>query len=855
MLLKDMEEEEMIKLISWNVNGLRACVGKNFMEDFQKLDADIFCLQETKLQEGQIELNLPGYYQYWNYAKKKGYSGTAVFTKKEPLSVTYGIGVEEHDQEGRVITLEFDDFYMITVYTPNSQNELARLPYRMEWEDAFLAYIKKLDEKKPVIFCGDLNVAHQEIDLKNPKTNRHNAGFTDEERGKMTALLSAGFVDTFRYFYPNQEEIYSWWSYRFRAREKNAGWRIDYFITSQRLTDRLEDAKIHTEIFGSDHCPVELLLKHTAPEKPQYMKFILAAINAKYIHSNPAVYSLAAYARQQDAGLEEHIEIAEYTINQSLGSILADLYHRKPDVIGFSCYIWNIDMVYRLLPELKKLLPEVDLWLGGPEVTYDAPSLLETHSELTGVMIGEGEVTFTEVLQSYCREEPPALENIPGLVLRKGDGSVHRTPSRELTDLSRIPFLYEDPDRFTNRIIYYETSRGCPFRCSYCLSSIDKRVRFRDISLVKKELQFFLDHQVKQVKFVDRTFNCSHAHAMEIWNYIREHDNGITNFHFEIAADLLDDEELELIASLRPGAIQMEIGVQSTNPRTIQEIDRVMDVEKLAKIVSRLHAAHNVHIHLDLIAGLPYEDYDSFRKSFQDVFAMKPEQLQLGFLKVLKGSNMHRKAEEYGIVYSDQPPYEVLFTRWLSYEEILRLKKVEEMVELYYNTNQYPTTLQILLAEYENAYSFFEMLADFYEEKGYFLQTPARAYRYQVLLDFVAEQFPKLEGMIREALTVDYYLRENAKARPAFAPEDRISREECREFWEKESRTHRYLTAPSYCRVSAKGMARMVHLEAIHYDFQQRIPLENEKYLLFDYETRDPLTHAARVEILDWMEV
>ena len=247
-----------MKLISWNVNGLRACVTKGFMDFFAEADADIFCIQESKLQEGQIQLELPGYYQYWNYAGKKGYSGTAVFTRQEPLSVSYGIGIEEHDQEGRVITLEFGDFYLVTVYTPNSQNELARLSYRMEWEDAFLAYLKKLEEKKPVIFCGDLNVAHREIDLKNPKTNRRNAGFTDEEREKFSRLLESGFIDTFRYFYPDQEQIYSWWSYRFRAREKNAGWRIDYFCVSESLKESLVDAKILTDVMGSDHCPVEL---------------------------------------------------------------------------------------------------------------------------------------------------------------------------------------------------------------------------------------------------------------------------------------------------------------------------------------------------------------------------------------------------------------------------------------------------------------------------------------------------------------------------------------------------------------------------------------------------------------------
>ena len=250
-----------MKFISWNVNGIRACMTKGFMDFFKEVDADIFCLQETKLQAGQIEMDLEGYHQYWNYAEKKGYSGTAIFTKKEPISVAYGLGIEEHDKEGRVITLEFDDFYFITVYTPNSQTELARLSYRMTWEDDFKKYLKKLEEKKPVIFCGDLNVAHKEIDLKNPKTNRKNAGFTDEERAKFTELVNDGFIDTFRYFYPEMEEIYSWWSYRFKAREKNAGWRIDYFMVSSSLKDRLESAKIHTEIYGSDHCPVELVLK------------------------------------------------------------------------------------------------------------------------------------------------------------------------------------------------------------------------------------------------------------------------------------------------------------------------------------------------------------------------------------------------------------------------------------------------------------------------------------------------------------------------------------------------------------------------------------------------------------------
>ena len=343
------------------------------------------------------------------------------------------------------------------------------------------------------------------------------------------------------------------------------------------------------------------------------MKFLLAALNTKYIHSNPGIYSLYSYSVKRQPALAEYIEIAEYTINNQKGEILADIYKRRPDAVGFSCYIWNIEMIREIIKELKKLLPDTDIWVGGPEVTYDADQLLAEMPELTGVMVGEGEATFYDVLRRYLDignfhntgntcdienfRDTGNFRDIDGLVLREGEDIICTKP-RGLTDLSELPFLYYDLGTFKNKIIYYESSRGCPFRCSYCLSSIDKRVRFRNLELVKKELQFFLDHQVKQVKFVDRTFNCSHEHAMEIWRYIKEHDNGITNFHFEIAADILNEEELELVNSLRPGAIQMEIGVQSTNLQTIEEINRVMDVDKLAKIVERIHQGHNVHVHL-----------------------------------------------------------------------------------------------------------------------------------------------------------------------------------------------------------------------------------------------------------------
>lgn len=583
------------------------------------------------------------------------------------------------------------------------------------------------------------------------------------------------------------------------------------------------------------------------------MKFLLVAINAKYIHSNPAVYSLAAFAQNTEPALAEHIGLEEYTINQSLTDILSDLYVQKPEVIGFSCYIWNIEYVYRIVRELGKVLPDTDIWLGGPEVSYDARVVLKEHPDVTGVMVGEGEETFTELLQYYIHRDDvrKSLHQITGIVFREENGQqgcdIVTTPARKLTTLSAIPFLYGDLNPFENKIIYYESSRGCPFRCSYCLSSIDKQVRFRDIEIVKKELQFFLDHKVKQVKFVDRTFNCSHSHAMAIWQYIKDHDNGLTNFHFEIAADILNEEELSLINTLRPGAVQMEIGVQSTNIKTIEEINRTMDVDKLAGIVARIHQGKNVHIHLDLIAGLPYEDYSSFQNSFNEVFAMHPEQLQLGFLKVLKGSKIYQNVEKYGIAYTDTPPYEVLFTRWIRYEEILKLKKIEEMVELYYNSNQFQMTLPFLLEEFETPFAFFEALADFYEEQGYFLQTPSRVYRYQVLIAFSEKNCNTKTELIRQMLTIDYYLRENAKARPAFACDIESEKTVIWDILQKECENHRYLDGEKYKNVSVKTLLRMVHVEPIWYDRKTGERMDKKEYLLFDYEQRSPLTHGARI--------
>ncbi len=582
------------------------------------------------------------------------------------------------------------------------------------------------------------------------------------------------------------------------------------------------------------------------------MKFLLAALNAKYIHSNPAIYSLKAYAGEKYA---PYIELGEFTINQSISEILADIYKRKPDVIGFSCYIWNFNMVQELLVEVHKLLPDTKLWLGGPEVSFQCQELLQQYPFVTGIMVGEGEETFLSLLKYYLGEGADSLQDIPGLAILEGN-----TCERELVDISRVPFLYTAGDEsgmqdFENRIIYYESSRGCPFRCSYCLSSIDKKVRLRDLALVKKELQFFLDQKVPQVKFIDRTFNCDHQHAKAIWQYILEHDNGITNFHFEVAADILDEEELALLAKMRPGLVQLEIGVQTTNPTTLKEIRRFTNMDKLRKNIEKIHEGQNVHMHLDLIAGLPYEDYYSFARSFGEVYAMKPEQLQLGFLKVLKGSYMFEMAEQYGLQYLSKPPYEVLFTKWLSFEEVLRLKQIEEMVEIYYNSNQFTHTLPLLEQLYENPFYLYEDLAKYYQEQGYFLKAPARSYRYQVLLQFAKTVDPERAELYAESLTYDIYLRENAKSRPEFAADIAPYKAAFHEFFGKEDFVRGLL--PHYHTYDMKQISKMTHLEWFKYpvwEVERAKKFEKlflEVKVLFDYQVRSPLTKEATVFVLE----
>ena len=633
------------------------------------------------------------------------------------------------------------------------------------------------------------------------------------------------------------------------------------------------------------------------------MKFLLAAINAKYIHSNPGVYSLRAFARTKIPGAD--IEIGEYTINHQMDLILQDIYRRKPDFIGFSCYIWNISYIMEIVRDVKKVLPEVEIWLGGPEVSYDAKKVLTREPDVCGVMRGEGELTFTELVRAYLKREelcaaagdidsgsemqrqektlvsdentwqPKAvkaetgdrrgldLDNIPGITYRAESGEVVERGPQRLLSLDEIPFYYDDMAGFENRIVYYESSRGCPFSCSYCLSSIDKTVRFRSLDLVLPELQFFLDHKVPQVKFVDRTFNCKRDHTLGIWRYLVEHDNGITNFHFEVSADIFDEEELELIGKMRPGLIQLEIGVQSTNPDTIKEIHRHMDLVKLKQAVDRVYDYRNTHQHLDLIAGLPYENYESFMRSFDDVYRMRPDQLQMGFLKVLKGSYMEEQVAAYDLKYRGIPPYEVLSTKWLPYSDVIRLKGVEDMVEVYYNSGQFPATMKLLEKKFARPSEIFTSLAEYYEKNGLTGISHSRLARYEILYRFLEEKEVKVEqstpaaeepagmeqktGVIaaetavkptladfRDSLMYDLYVRENIKSLPSFASDQSPYKKEVREFFMAEEESPQWLT--DYAGFDSKQMAKMAHLEH----------MEDGTFVLFDYKNRDPLSGNAR---------
>ena len=588
------------------------------------------------------------------------------------------------------------------------------------------------------------------------------------------------------------------------------------------------------------------------------MKIVLTAINAKYIHSNLAVYSLKASAKEY----MDSIEIAEFTINHQADYILQEIYKRKPDILMLSCYIWNLSIIEEVIREYHKLCPHVPIWLGGPEVSFEVEEFLQKHPEVTGVMMGEGEATFYELCGYYNEVFAEAqmderlehtlvdahrLQSILGIAYRvivdmlegsSADERIVVQPWREVLDISQLPFSYNRMADFSNRIIYYESSRGCPFSCSYCLSSVDKKLRFRDVELVKKELQFFIDQKVPQIKFVDRTFNCNHAHAMEIWKYLIEHDNGVTNFHFEVSADLINEEELQLMEQMRPGLIQLEIGVQSTNDATIKEIKRTMKLERLKEVVHRIKGFGNIHQHLDLIAGLPYEDYDTFRQSFNEIYALEPNQLQMGFLKILKGSYMYEHASEYEVIYHDKPPYEVMATKWLSYEDILCMKRIEEMLEVYYNSGQFEITMEVMKTYFPSAFDMFQKLGDYYEAQGFLAMSHSRMKRCEILMDFLRAEWEEEADVeartdcVREALVFDLYYRENCKSRPG---------------WAADAGAFKRVTH-FYCK-----NGKLSHVEPFHYDFmnQNYAYREEPVWALFSYDQRDVLSHQAKVEYVE----
>jgi radical SAM superfamily enzyme YgiQ (UPF0313 family) len=654
------------------------------------------------------------------------------------------------------------------------------------------------------------------------------------------------------------------------------------------------------------------------------MRFLLCGINAKYIHSNLAIFSLKAYADRKKIPGEEII-LKEYTINNYVEDILQDLYEEKADVVIFSCYIWNISFVRELAAELKKVSPDVKIWAGGPEVSYAANKFLMENPAFDLIMQGEGEEVFSELIrltvEEKCRikdvykqseskkvlsgivekrysiegkqavkEEKDIedkhfagednvyptnyidmskLQKLQGIAVRDFSGEaalgnaesnignktkIINTGFATLMDMDTIPFVYEDFHLFEHKILYYETSRGCPFCCSYCLSSVDKTVRFRSLPIVKKELDAFLEAKVPQVKFVDRTFNCNRQRAIDIWSYLVEHDNGITNFHFEISSDLLGEEELELFAKMRPGLIQLEIGVQSTNGETVDAIHRHMDLDKLFHYVDRVHELGNIHQHLDLIAGLPYENYERFGCSFDDLYAHEPDQLQLGFLKVLKGTMMEEEVKKYSILYRNQPPYEVLGTKWLSYDEIILLKGVEELVELYYNSGQYTLTLKYAVPFFESPFRFYEMFSAWYRGKGYHKLNHNRLEKYNILREFLREHIDENEwDTLDEIMLYDMYLRENVKGRPAWAKDTAQYKKE----WKALYREQGEKLFPEDVQAGiydSKRAANQSHIEVFEINikkFEQSGQVEKKQvFCLFDYSRRNPLNRAART--VEW---
>ncbi|MBE6008430.1 MAG: DUF4080 domain-containing protein [Lachnospiraceae bacterium] len=576
------------------------------------------------------------------------------------------------------------------------------------------------------------------------------------------------------------------------------------------------------------------------------MNIVLTALNAKYIHSSLSLRCLKSAAKAKGY----LVDTAEFTINNDPKQILKELFIKKPDVLCFSCYIWNISMILSIAQNIKKILPDTVIVLGGPEVSFDAEDTLKKYTFIDFVMRGEGEYTFvrfTEYL--YGKRE---LKDVTGITYRNNEDIISN-PLSEPVDLNEIPFVYESLDELENRIIYYETQRGCPYSCQFCLSGDDKKLRFLDIERVKKELQFFLDNKVPQVKFVDRTFNCKKSHAMEIWKYCMENDNGITNFHMEISAEIMDEDMLELLKDAREALFQFEVGVQSTNMTTLEAVKRKCNFNNLKSIVDKVHSFGNIHQHLDLIAGLPYEDYNSFRNSFNDVYSLNPQQLQLGFLKLLKGSGLRADAEKYGIVYDEKAPYEVLFTKAIPYEDMLKLKAIEEFTETYYNSSKALNTIAYAVTVFGTPFDFYEKAGLYMEMHGYTKNQSSKAQTYTNLYEFFVSEGLDSETLdiLKELLLFDMLLNDNLRSFPYWInDEDEELKAIKRGFFNNKELVEKHL--PAHSDLAPARLGRQFGMAKFSFDISRRhfsaaSPIEKQKtFIIFDYSSKNSITGLAK---------
>ncbi len=581
---------------------------------------------------------------------------------------------------------------------------------------------------------------------------------------------------------------------------------------------------------------------------PTMKKALLIGINSKYIHTNLAIRDLYECSKGK---VPQTLGMMEFTINQHPPMILDEIYRQHADILLFSCYIWNIEMVRHLIANYRKIAPNATIVVGGPEVSYHAAEFLAANPAVDYIIKGEGEATLPALLRALG-DADAALQTIDGILYRNA-GQVVQTPDAAPFPMEDLPFPYPDLAAQAGKILYFESSRGCPFRCSYCLSSIAGRVRLMPLEKAFAYLQIFLDAKVPQVKFVDRTFNCNKAHALAIWRYLKAHDNGVTNFHFEVSAHLFDRETLDFLRTVRPEQFQLEVGVQSTNPDTIAQIQRSTDTDKLLGICQEIDSYQNIHQHLDLIAGLPHEDKASFARSFDRVFSIRPQQLQLGFLKILKGSQMEREVAAHEMEYSALAPFEILRTKWLSYDDILLLKGVEDMVERYYNSGRFGNTLQQLLADTPSPYAFFERLGAYYFAQGYHLLSIPKERAHSILKAFYEAHYAPYSAAMQEVALFDVCLKEKPKKLPEFIPNERrfAHKEQVIAFFHTPEQIATHL--PQYVNEAPIKVSRLAHLQSFSHDVTDPALPERTTFILFDYDHPDLLGNAkwTKIDALD----